>query len=141
MPTGCNSGKKAVISWQVTAEKPQSSHPPRFIQSILATCVGTPAPTCTHTSQGPSGFLGFISTLISFLHYYLSSNLPQPPPAAPGHQHLSGVSGSSKVPVPTDTWSDVPSSSNIPSAQGLRCPPPALHGNPHPFPPSFKFLK
>lgn len=45
MPTGFNSGRKAVISWQATAGKPQSTHPPGCIQSILAICVATPTPS------------------------------------------------------------------------------------------------
>lgn len=46
-----------------------------------------------------------------------SGTLPQPPPAAPKHQHLSRISSSGKAPVLRDTSSDVLSASSVPSSQ------------------------
>lgn len=44
MPRGCNGARKAVISWRVTAGKPQSTHPPGCIQGVLGICVVMPPP-------------------------------------------------------------------------------------------------
>lgn len=97
-------------------------------------------------SQQLPGFYQHPYQFSSLPHFFKPTTAPlgtllQPPPAAPGYQHLSGVSGFGKAPVLRDTSSHIPSSSDIPLLRGPHLPPPALHHNPHHFPPSFKFLK
>lgn len=119
------------------------AQPPReALPSPLKSCEGLSwVPQCWHCRhwghwaaipamnaqvRGPSSFLGFVSTFISFLQDNISSNLLQlfrtPCPSharqLPGTGTFQGSLAPSKVPVVRDTSSHIPLSSNIPLPGG-----------------------
>lgn len=101
------------------------------------TCPGVPA--ASWVLSAPL-VVSFVTMLLQT--YYSSSG--RPAPATPGSSRVPAPFGGlwlqQSPPVLRGTSSHNPSSSDIPLPRGLHLPPPALHRNPHHFPPSFKFL-